>query len=114
MTHCSLALAGVAIIYAVLHLLTYLFSDKLGLKGFESGVYGSPPSIKFWARQAAIYVLALTTMKMLVVGLFALFPGIFQIGEWILSWTWTEDGDTVQVILYVPLSSLLPVMLTAP
>jgi len=105
--------AGVALIYAVLHLLTYLFSDKLGLKGFESGVYGTPPSIKFWARQAAIYVLALTTMKMLVVGLFALFPGIFQIGEWILSWTWTEDGDALQVILYVPVScNSLSVILT--
>ncbi|KAF9450677.1 hypothetical protein P691DRAFT_700883 [Macrolepiota fuliginosa MF-IS2] len=89
---------GVALIYVTLHLLTYLFSEKLKLKGFESGVYGSPPSVKYWARQAAIYVLALTTMKMLVVGLLALFPGIFKIGEWILSWTWTEDGDAVQVI----------------
>jgi hypothetical protein len=40
-------------------------------------------------------------MKLMVVALLALFPGIFKIGEWILSWTWTENGDAIQVILYV-------------
>ncbi|KAF5363988.1 hypothetical protein D9756_000252 [Leucocoprinus leucothites] len=89
---------GVALIYAILHLLTHLAKERLGLRGFESGVYGSPPSIKYWARQAAIYVLALTTMKLLVFGLIALWPGIFKVGEWILSWTYTQDGDAVQVI----------------
>ncbi|KXN92354.1 hypothetical protein AN958_08585 [Leucoagaricus sp. SymC.cos] len=89
---------GVTLIYVILRLLTYLAREKLGLKGFESGVYGSPPSIKYWARQAAIYVLTLTTMKFIVVGLFALWPGIFKIGEWLLSWTYTKDGDAVQVI----------------
>jgi hypothetical protein len=93
--------AGVALIYAILHLLTYLAREKLNMKGFESGVYGSPPSIKYWARQAAIYVLALTTMKLLVVGLFVLWSGIFKVGEWLLSWTYTQDGDAVQVILCV-------------
>lgn len=86
-------------VYAILRLLTYVAQEKLGLRGFESGVYGSPPSIKYWARQAAIYVLALTTMKLMVVGLLALWPGIFRIGEWILSWTYTKDGDIVQVVL---------------
>lgn len=88
-------------IYLILHVLTHLFVEKFQLKGFESGVYGSPPSFKFWARQAAVYVLTLTTMKLLVFVLFALFPGIINIGEWLLSWTWTGDGDALQVILYV-------------
>ena len=95
------SLSGVGIIYLMLYILTYLLIDKLNLKGFESGKYGSPPSIFYWARQAAVYVLSLTTMKLAVFLLFALFPGIFDIGEWLLSWTWTGKGDALQVILYV-------------
>jgi hypothetical protein len=97
-------LPGVGIIYGVLHLLTFLFSEKLGLKGFESGVYGNPPSLNYWCRQAAIYVVALIAMKLAVILLLVLFPGIFKIGEWLLSWTWTGDGDALQVVLYVDLS----------
>ena len=92
-------LSGVGIIYGVLHALTYLFSEKLGLKGFESGVYGNPPSLNYWCRQAATYVVALTAMKLAVILLLVLFPGIFKIGEWLLSWTWTGDGDALQVVL---------------
>lgn len=79
----------------------------MGLKGFESGVYGNPPSFKYWIRQAATYVCALTAMKFFVIGLFFLFPAIFTIGEWLLSWTRTGEGDTFQVILYVHHLSLL-------
>ncbi|KAJ4479169.1 vacuolar membrane protein-domain-containing protein [Lentinula aciculospora] len=89
---------GVALIYLILHVLTHIFSENLHLQGFESGIYGSPPRVKFWARQATLYVVALTTMKFLVIGLLALFPGIFKIGAWLLSWTWTDEGDAVQVI----------------
>ncbi|TFK43821.1 Vaculolar membrane protein-domain-containing protein [Crucibulum laeve] len=98
---------GVALIYVILHVLTYLFAEKWNFKGFESGVYGNPPSFKFWGRQAAIYVLSLTTMKMLVVGLLILFPGIFKIGEWLLSWTWTGDGDALQVIFTMGLFPII-------
>ncbi|KAE9409802.1 hypothetical protein BT96DRAFT_806157 [Gymnopus androsaceus JB14] len=90
---------GVALIYLILHVLTHIFSEKFHLKGFESGVYGSPPQFKFWARQAVLYVTALTTMKFLVIGLLALFPGLFKIGAWLLSWTWTGEGDALQVIV---------------
>jgi len=98
---------GVALIYLILHVLTYLLSEKFTFKGFESGKYGTPPSVNYWARQAAIYVLALTTMKLLVLALLILFPGIFKIGEWLLSWTWTGEGDSLQVILYVTLIFVL-------
>ncbi|KAF8076750.1 vacuolar membrane protein-domain-containing protein [Lyophyllum atratum] len=89
---------GVAFLYVIHHVLTHIFSEKLQLKGFESGVYGTPPSVKYWARQAALYVLALTTMKLLVITLLVVFPGIFSIGEWLLSWTRVGEGDSLQVI----------------
>ena len=39
-------------------------------------------------------------MKLLVVALFAVWPGISSIGDWLLSWTIVGDGDSVQVVLY--------------
>ncbi|KAH8118640.1 vacuolar membrane protein-domain-containing protein [Phellopilus nigrolimitatus] len=92
---------GVGIIYFIHHLLTHLFSNKLHLKGFESGQYGDPPSMLYWARQAAVYVTSLTTMKVLVIGLFAVWPGIFKFGDWLLSWT--GGGDAMQVIFVMGL-----------
>ncbi|KAJ7167581.1 vacuolar membrane protein-domain-containing protein [Mycena filopes] len=89
---------GVGLIYVVLRVLTFIMSERLHLKGFESGIYGNPPSIKYWMRQATIYVLALTTMKFMVVGLLALLPGLFTLGEWLLSWTYTSGGDWLQVV----------------
>ncbi|KAI0308428.1 vacuolar membrane protein-domain-containing protein, partial [Amylostereum chailletii] len=87
---------GVAIIYFILHLLTWLFTEKVHLKGFESGQYGSPPSKVYWLRQAGVYVVALTTMKLLVIGLFFIWPGIFKVGAWLLSWL--GHSNAVQVI----------------
>ncbi len=92
---------GVALIYVSLHLLTRLCTDRLRLKGFESGVYGDPPSFKFWMRQAAVYLLSLTTMKVVVVTLLTLFPGVHRLGEWLLKWTWLGEQDDFQVILCV-------------
>jgi hypothetical protein len=91
--------SGVALIYLILHALTYVLTKQLNCKGFESGQYGSPPSIGYWARQAAVYVLSLTSMKLLVVALFVLVPGILKFGEWLLSWTEIVDSDALQVIL---------------
>ncbi|KAG6832358.1 hypothetical protein H0H87_001823 [Tephrocybe sp. NHM501043] len=92
---------GVALLYGILYALSDILVERLQWKGFESGVYGSPPSIKFWARQAAVYVLALTTMKIIVIILIVLIPGMFTLGEWLLSWTRIGNGDSLQVILYV-------------
>ena len=89
---------GVAAIYGLLHLANYTLVDKLQLKGYQSGQYGTPPKFTYWARQAAVYVAVLITMKLLVVGVFALWPGILSIGEWLLKWTGTNED--VQVILY--------------
>jgi hypothetical protein len=95
---------GVALIYIVHHGLTYFLAKKLRFKGYESGQYGSPPSIAYWARQAAVYVFALMTMKMLVVGLFTVWPGISKVGDWLLSWTAIGNGDAFQIILCVVFS----------
>ncbi|KAJ7437115.1 vacuolar membrane protein-domain-containing protein [Mycena galericulata] len=89
---------GVGLIYVGLRVLTFVMSEKFHLKGFESGVYGTPPSFKFWLRQATIYLVALTTMKFLVIGLLALVPGLFTLGAWLLSWTWSGKGDALEVI----------------
>lgn len=99
--HSFLSITGIFLIYVTLHALTNLFTEKFHLKGFESGVYGNPPSLKFWARQATLYILSLTTMKVVVVSLLAFVPALYDAGEWLLSWTSSEDGDDVQVILYV-------------
>ncbi|KAF7432700.1 hypothetical protein PC9H_004642 [Pleurotus ostreatus] len=88
---------GIALIYIFLHAFTYLLTEKFHLKGFESGKYGRPPSFIYWLKQAAAYVLALTTMKFVVLTIFAVFPGIFKFGEWLLGWTWTGEGDALQV-----------------
>ncbi|KAH0840246.1 vacuolar membrane protein-domain-containing protein [Lanmaoa asiatica] len=91
-------LIGVGLIYLVLQSSTWLLSKKLGIKGLKTGQYGNPPSVTFWVRQAAVYVFSITTMKLLVVALFAVWPGISSIGDWLLGWTTIGDGDSVQVI----------------
>ncbi|KAG2138045.1 vacuolar membrane protein-domain-containing protein [Suillus bovinus] len=98
---------GVAIIYVVHHGITYLLAKRLRLKGYESGQYGSPPSISYWARQAAVYVFALTTMKMLVVGLFTVWPEISKVGDWLLSWTAIGDSDAFQIIFVMGLFPII-------
>jgi hypothetical protein len=98
-THTKTSTQGVALIYIILHTLTRLFTERFNLKGFESGVYGNPPSIKYWACQAALYVLSLLIMKLIVVTILSLFPDIYVAGEWLLSWTWTGKGDALQVVL---------------
>jgi hypothetical protein len=88
---------GVGIIYYCLKYATLLVSEKLGLEGFRSGEYGSPPSLVYWTRQLLVYLSCLTVMKLVVLGLFAIWPGIFKIGEWLLSWLGNKDA--AQVIL---------------
>ncbi|KAI0751126.1 vacuolar membrane protein-domain-containing protein [Daedaleopsis nitida] len=96
---------GVGLIYLILQVATYVLTEKLHLKGFESGVYGTPPSINYWSRQAAVYVFALTTMKLLVVALFAALPAIFDLGEWLLAFLGTSDA--AQVIFTMGLFPIL-------
>ncbi|EIM87847.1 uncharacterized protein STEHIDRAFT_76464 [Stereum hirsutum FP-91666 SS1] len=96
---------GVACIYLILRVTTHILSERFQFKGYESGQYGTPPSVIYWLRQAAVYVFALTSMKILVLILFALFPGIFKLGDWLLSWL--GHGDAVQVIFTMGLFPIL-------
>ncbi|KAG8903114.1 hypothetical protein FRB99_003748 [Tulasnella sp. 403] len=78
---------GVGIIWLVLHGLTNFLTNRLQLEGFESGYYGSPPSLVFWARQASVYIVAVVSMKLAVLALLTGLPALLDIGDWILSWT---------------------------
>ncbi|PPR02651.1 hypothetical protein CVT24_002134 [Panaeolus cyanescens] len=89
---------GVALIYITLHALTRLFVEKFRIKGCQSGVYGNPPSVAYWFRQTALYFVSLFAMKVVVILFLVLFPGIYLVGEWLLSWTWTGDSDGLQVV----------------
>ncbi|KAF9782191.1 vacuolar membrane protein [Thelephora terrestris] len=96
---------GVGIIYYCLKYSTLLLSEKLGLEGFRSGEYGSPPSPTHWMRQLLVYVSCLTVMKLTVLGLFAIWPGIFKIGDWLLSWL--GNGDAAQVTFVMGLFPII-------
>jgi len=43
-------------------------------------------------------VLSLLIMKLIVVTILSLFPDIYVVGEWLLSWTRTGKGDALQVV----------------
>ncbi|KAH9959824.1 vacuolar membrane protein-domain-containing protein, partial [Russula dissimulans] len=86
---------GVGAIYLTLHLLTWVFTTKLRFKGFQSGQYGSPPSLNYWARQATVYVVSLTSMKLLVVLLLASWRKLLDIGAWLLSWLGNSNAAQV-------------------
>ncbi|KAG2195994.1 hypothetical protein INT47_011499 [Mucor saturninus] len=80
---------GVLIIWAVLSSVKHL-TRFYKLDGFQSGVYGDPPlrnQIKMWAKQLGVYILALVTMKVVVLFLFGICPWLEGFGEWVLSWT---------------------------
>ncbi|OCH95906.1 hypothetical protein OBBRIDRAFT_787754 [Obba rivulosa] len=96
---------GIGVIYLILHSANYFFTERCHLKGFESGNYGKPPSLNYWARQAAVYVFALTTMKLLVVGLFVAWPGIFEWGAWLLQFL--GPSDAMQVIFVMGLFPII-------
>ncbi|EUC67433.1 vacuolar membrane protein [Rhizoctonia solani AG-3 Rhs1AP] len=98
---------GVGLIYAFLLTGTWLLATKLQFKGFRSGDYGGvPPSKIFWLRQATVYVTSLLLMKVAVVLLFAVWPGLFAFGDWLLSWT---DGDASLQVVFV--MGLFPIVI---
>ncbi|PIL37463.1 hypothetical protein GSI_01157 [Ganoderma sinense ZZ0214-1] len=90
---------GVGIIYLILQVVTHILTERLQWKGFESGVYGNPPSISYWFRQAAVYVFALTTMKLVVIALFAALPIIFDLGEWLLAFLGSSNAAQVIFVM---------------
>ncbi|KAF8514887.1 vacuolar membrane protein-domain-containing protein [Hysterangium stoloniferum] len=96
---------GIGYIYLVLNGIDALFTNRLRLEGFKSGEYGDPPRLTYWARQASVYVFTILTMKLLVVGLFAVWPGIFNIAEFLLSWT--DNNIKLRVIFVMGLFPII-------
>ncbi|EJD48536.1 hypothetical protein AURDEDRAFT_112966 [Auricularia subglabra TFB-10046 SS5] len=86
---------GVGVLYLFLKLFTYILDQKLQMKGFESGQYGDPPSLFFWSRQAAVYVVSLLCMKLFVLAIVGLAPFFTTAVEWLLAWA----GPSLQVII---------------
>ncbi|CEG78728.1 hypothetical protein RMATCC62417_13295 [Rhizopus microsporus] len=96
---------GVLVIWAVLSLAKRI-AELYRLKGFESGIYGDEygDQIKSWSKQLGIYVLALVTMKVVVLALFGLCPWLERLGEWVLEWTMGNYRiQVVFVMLIFPL-----------
>lgn len=86
------------IIWGVLSLVKVV-ATHYRLNGFQSGVYGEPPienQIKIWFKQLSAYIVALVTMKVLVLILFGICPWLEDFGEWVLGWT--KENYRLQVL----------------
>ena len=66
--------------------------------GITSGYYGEPPRWGWWAKQAVIYFSGLMGMKMVVWGIFELFPWLGMVGDFLLKWT---EGDRMLQVGFV-------------
>lgn len=79
------------------------------LKGFESGIYGDEygDQMKSWSKQLGIYVLALVTMKVVVLALFGLCPWLERLGEWVLEWTMGNYRIQVVFVMLMYVDSIL-------
>ena len=90
---------GVGLIYVLLWGSTKVLTDYFKLHGFKTGEYGDgpKPSLTYWGRQAMVYVACLLVMKLAVIALFVVWPYIFKIGEWLLSWTGNSNWAQVVV-----------------
>jgi hypothetical protein len=64
-------------------------------ESIKSGHYGQPPRTTWWLKQALIYFIGLTGMKLFVWLLFALLPWLPWVGDWALRWT--EGNEALQI-----------------
>ena len=92
---------GVGVIYLLLKLSSHVLTTTLKWPGFVSGVYGTPPRLSYFARQAAVYVAVLMTMKGFVVIILVVFPGLYAIGGFLIGWTKGNTGLQVVFVLCV-------------
>ncbi|KAF2670757.1 hypothetical protein BT63DRAFT_477356 [Microthyrium microscopicum] len=90
---------GIPILVVFLRILHWLVA-KTPLanppESLKSGVYGHPPSWRWWGKQALIYFLGLLAMKIVVFLLFQLFPWLGWVGDWALRWT--EGREWMQIV----------------
>ncbi|TKY89439.1 hypothetical protein EX895_001970 [Sporisorium graminicola] len=123
---------GVFFIYIALKWVTHILTERFNLEGFVSGQYTPPlptvvstsaspgssvqsgtsrrsfrrgrPRLEYWFKQLASYLFVLLLMKMAVLILFALFPFLFDVGSWILSFFGSHKD--VQVLFSMALFPL--------
>lgn len=100
----------VILIYALrmLHKIIERFSIPGLRTGMVSGYYGEPPKWMYWMKQSSVYFAGLMVMKFIVGLLFALFPWLGMVGDFLLSWT--EGNKKVQVffVMFVRTPTLPP------
>ncbi|KAF8247633.1 hypothetical protein K440DRAFT_628529 [Wilcoxina mikolae CBS 423.85] len=89
---------GVVILIYALRLL-HKFVELCPIPGLRTGVtsgyYGDPPKWTYWTKQASIYFAGLMIMKFIVWIIFALFPWLGRVGDFLLQWT--EGNRRLQV-----------------
>lgn len=89
---------GIPILIILLRVTTGLIAyTRLGQppESIQSGHYGSPPNAWWWLKQSFIYFIGLFGMKLCVLIIFLMIPGIAQVGDWALSWT--EGNEKLQI-----------------
>lgn len=74
------------VLWGVIKGVSWLLVNRLGKDDFHSGHYGHPPRIRAWGKQLAVYVAAISIMKIAVVAMIAGLPVLVKLGDWLLSW----------------------------
>ncbi|GAA5872498.1 hypothetical protein JCM1840_006078 [Sporobolomyces johnsonii] len=92
---------GVLLLYFLLHYSTGLMQRFHPL--YQTGFYGSPFSFTLWGEQAAVYIACLAVMKIVVLVIFVVLPGLEDGMSWMLSWFTSNEAQVVVVMLLLPL-----------
>jgi hypothetical protein len=93
---------GVLILFFLLRLSTHLMQTHFQPL-YKTGFYGLPFSLSLWGEQAAVYVACLACMKIGVLGLVWLLPGLEDGMSWALGWVTSDEAQVVVVMLVLPL-----------
>ncbi|KAH7328814.1 vacuolar membrane protein-domain-containing protein [Stachybotrys elegans] len=89
---------GIPILIILLRVTTALFAmTRYGQppESIQSGFYGNPPNVWWWIKQSIIYFIGLLGMKVCVLIIFVMIPGIAKVGDWALGWT--EGNEKLQI-----------------
>jgi hypothetical protein len=80
---------GIGILWLILRALNKV-AVALDIKGIKSGEYGDPPfreQLHRWFKQLVLFLLGLSSMKLVVLIIFRICPWLFDFGEWAIGWT---------------------------
>ncbi|KAI9592929.1 vacuolar membrane protein-domain-containing protein [Syncephalis fuscata] len=80
---------------------------RLGVPDMRSGYYGHPPRIVAWLRQLVVFVMALASMKLLVLVVLRIFPFFFWFGKWALAPVEAIGDTRVQVVVVMLIFPLI-------